>query len=128
MSKYIKNIIGLPALITHELMHLIFVKLTRCKDSIIMCKMYNKEEFDLEMMVCFEKPDKYYKDLLISIAPLFGFFLWILPIFIFGLGFITFSLFTYAVFYSKILLPSERDLEVLNDEYINIYKKTKEEF
>lgn len=119
----IKNIIGLPAIILHELMHVIAVKLSSGEMGKILYSFHdgNKKDFDLEIAVCFYTDD-YKKDLFISIAPILSFFIFILPILFFGIGIFTLILFIYGMLYSRVLLPSDQDLEVFKEDYMEKYK------
>jgi hypothetical protein len=105
------NLLGLPALIVHELTHIIMAKLIRANYQ--RTSVYFDEDFDnngcLECRVYYI-PDNHIQKVLVSLSPFLGILFWLLPLFIFGASSIFSIVFiVYFILYLKVILPSKDD-------------------
>jgi len=103
---FASNVMKTPALIYHELCHLLMCLLTRTKVTDISIRKTEsfKKDFSYEVGV-YTVTSSYFKNLLISIAPLFGTIL----IYILCLYTESLLLLTYCFFSGKVFMPSEED-------------------
>lgn len=105
------NLFGLPALIVHELTHVIMAKLIKANYQ--RTSVYFDDDFDnngqLECRVYYI-PDNQTQKTLVSLSPFFGILFWLLPVFIFGItSFLSIAFIVYALLYLKVVLPSKDD-------------------
>jgi hypothetical protein len=105
------NLFGLPALIVHELTHIIVAKLIKANYQ--RTSVYFDDDFDnngcLECRVYYV-PDNHTQKVLVSLSPFLGIIFWLLPLFIFGASSILSVIFvSYLILYIKIVLPSKDD-------------------
>jgi hypothetical protein len=105
------NLFGLPALIVHELTHVIMAKLIKANYQ--RTSVYFDEDFDnngcLECRVYYI-PDSHIQKVLVSLSPFLGILFWLLPLFIFGASSILSIIFiSYSILYLKVVLPSKDD-------------------
>lgn len=101
----------IPALIIHELLHIIFIKITFSK--FLGVKIVQAEDFEFTYNLSvgvFYVSDNSFKKFIISIAPIFSF---LIPYTLFYFGFynsfIVFSV--YMILCLRIFLPSKEDVE-----------------
>ena len=126
---FISNILKTPALIYHELWHLILCLFTWTEVvgiDIIATDSFKKDfSYSVGIRV---NPKNYFKNMLIALAPFIG----MIIAYFACLYFDSLLLFTYCFFSSKVLMPSKEDLDLIDsyktdDELLQEMLKDEEE-
>ena len=108
---FIINVICTPALIYHEICHLLtcLITWTRITDITIGKSKNFKKDFSYNVQI-YSLPSSYTKNLFISISPFIGAVL----LYVLCLYTDSYILYTYCFFTAKVLLPSQEDYETIN--------------
>lgn len=114
MIKNIRVLVGLLALIIHELSHLVCIYFLSAKGEGIEI---NGDLNGLEIEVHYKTNSNLIKNI-ISLAPIGGFLLWCLLI-SFTSGILLIILLIYTTIYVRVFLPSEIDIKMYNIKDIN---------
>ena len=114
MMKKLIILLGIPALIIHELSHLIMIVLVGAKSQGVEIKGNFK---GFEVIVNYNTESNW-KRKIISMAPIGGFILWSIFIFsTFGLLFLGLAL--YTLLFIRVFFPSKGDIETYNSPIID---------
>lgn len=112
MLEKIHNTISIPALIVHELLHVLFIKLTFSKFrgvSVDLDKDFSKNG-RVEVAVAFYAPT-HFQSVIICMAPIIALFFWVLPL-MFNMHICSYIMLSYTILCIKTVLPSKEDFEV----------------
>lgn len=109
MIKKLRNLLGVPALLIHELSHILAMVFLGVKGNGVEVV---GDVSGFEVVVHYDT-DSNIKKNIISIAPLIGFILWCVGI-VLASGFLFLGLLLYTLFYVRVFFPSETDINVYN--------------
>ena len=106
--------IGLPALIVHEILHFIVIKLTRSQYNGIEINTndyYKNGEVEFLIYYC---TVNYFSTIAVALAPLIALTFWIIP-FIIGFNTIGVIMLIYTILYFKTIIPSKDDIDTIKN-------------
>lgn len=106
--------IGLPALIIHEILHFIAIKLTRSQYNGIEINTNDYQKNGEVEFLIYYCAVNYFSKITIALAPLLGLLLWIIP-FIFGFTTVWVVMLVYTLVYFKVIIPSKDDIETIKN-------------
>ena len=111
MVKVTKIILGIPALIVHELSHVLAILFLGAKGQGIEVQAHID---DFGVTVHYETNTNWKKNI-ISLAPLGGFIVWAFAIY-FTSGLLFLGLALYTLLYVRVFFPSKHDIDIYNSE------------
>lgn len=112
----IYNTISIPALIVHEVLHLLFIKLTFSKFSSISVNFDEDYAKNGRMFVLVSFCSSYkIQEILVCMAPFIASTFWIIPLF-FDLHVLSIIMLLYTILCIKTVIPSKEDFEVFQSK------------
>lgn len=110
----IYNTFCLPALIVHELLHFIAIKLTRSYYTGVAVDFDENFEKNGRLSVSvYFCPDNKFQNITVLMAPFIGLFIWLIPLFL-GLETLSIISLLYTLICIKYVMPSRHDFEEAN--------------
>lgn len=112
MLEKIHNTIAIPAIIVHELLHILLVKLTFSKLTSVFVsvdKNFSKNG-RVEVGVGFCSQTKA-QEIIVCMAPFIGLFFWTIPL-LFNMNILSYIMLGYTILCIKTIIPSKDDFSV----------------